>query len=76
MQPLQKRSRLLGAGLSFRQARLAERQASAEEAAAKAKQQLDEERAKLEALRAELYQKIGRLEMELEWLKKKVGSES
>jgi transposase-like protein len=29
-----------------------------------------------EALRAELYQKIGRLEMELEWLKKKVGAES
>lgn len=28
-----------------------------------------------EALRAELYQKIGRLEMELEWLKKKVGAE-
>ena len=29
-----------------------------------------------EALRAELYQKIGRLELELEWLKKKVGAES
>jgi len=29
-----------------------------------------------EALRAELYQKIGRLELELEWLKKRVGGES
>jgi len=28
-----------------------------------------------EALRAELYQQIGKLQMELEWLKKKVGAE-